>query len=64
MPLPSLPLQALYERACEYLDLSTRIDVVNARFEVGAWLPGWACGMSALCCNMSSTRKPEILKIS
>ncbi|KAG2497298.1 hypothetical protein HYH03_004881 [Edaphochlamys debaryana] len=27
-------LQALYERACEYLELDTRAEVLNARFEV------------------------------
>jgi uncharacterized Rmd1/YagE family protein len=25
----------LYERACEYLELETRVEVLNARFEVG-----------------------------
>ena len=27
--------QALYERACEYLELPSRIEVLNARLEVG-----------------------------
>ncbi|KIY92677.1 Sporulation protein RMD1 [Monoraphidium neglectum] len=28
-------MQVLYERACEYLELETRVEVLNARFEVG-----------------------------
>lgn len=31
-------LQALYERACEYLELETRVEVLNARFMVSAAL--------------------------
>eukprot|EP00955_Chlamydomonas_euryale_P019642 209283-Chlamydomonas_euryale.AAC.1 len=27
-------LGALYERACEYMELSTRVDVLNARFQI------------------------------
>jgi uncharacterized Rmd1/YagE family protein len=27
-------MQALYERACEYLELDTRVGVLNARFQV------------------------------
>jgi hypothetical protein len=27
--------QVLYERACDYLELDTRVEVLNARFQVG-----------------------------
>ena len=32
---PTLPPQALYDRACEYLELDSRTELLNARFEVG-----------------------------
>jgi uncharacterized Rmd1/YagE family protein len=27
-------LQSLYERACEYMELETRVEVLNVRFQV------------------------------
>lgn len=38
------PPQALYERACEYLELDTRAEVLNARFEVRNGDRGWFDG--------------------
>lgn len=31
---PSSVLQVLYERSCDYLELETRVEVLNARFQV------------------------------
>jgi hypothetical protein len=34
--LPACAAQSLYERACEYMELETRVEVLNVRFQVSS----------------------------
>lgn len=34
--LPAFAMQSLYERACEYMELETRVEVLNVRFQVSS----------------------------
>jgi hypothetical protein len=34
--MPAFAAQSLYERACEYMELETRVEVLNVRFQVSS----------------------------